>query len=80
MSDEVPHEQEHDEAGPSGPVDSGDHEETDEVPEDEPAEHEPQGAEVLLPKSNWLRIAWVFVAVLWVLAMIAIFVQSCAPR
>ena len=41
---------------------------------------EPQGAEVLLPRNSGLRIAWVVLAVFWVFATIAVFVQSCSPR
>ena len=79
MSHEVASEQEHDEPSPSGRLDTDDPELYDEAGHHEEDE-EPEGAEVLLPRSNWLRIAWVFLAVLWVMAMVVIFVQSCVPR
>jgi hypothetical protein len=79
MSDDDPREQYPDETGPRGTLGTGGPQHSDAVVED-PADGEPEGTEVLLPRSNWLRIAWVFVAVLWVLAMVAIFAQSCIPR
>ena len=79
MSEEVSQEQQDDQAGPAGQPDIGDGEQSDAIAEPD-AIDEPEGAEILLPRSNWLRIAWVLLAVFWMLAMVAIFVQSCSPR
>jgi hypothetical protein len=79
MSEEASHEHKHDREGSSGQPDIDDGERSDADAEHD-ATDEPEGAEILLPRSNWLRIAWVLLAVFWMLAMVAIFVQSCSPR
>jgi hypothetical protein len=79
MSEDVPQERHEDQTGPSGRSDIDDGERSDAMAE--PCEtDEPEGAEILLPRSNALRIAWVLLAVFWMLAMVAIFAQSCSPR
>lgn len=79
MSDEDKHEE--DESEPGAPESRGDREAEGLTPdEDVDGAEEPQGAEVLLPKSIWLRAAWVLFAVFWVVAVASLFVQSCTPR
>ena len=79
MSDEVLHDDERSVTGTPGPGDAEGVEQVEPATGEDQAP-EPEGAEVLLPKSNWLRIAWVVIATFWMIAVVAIFLQSCSPR